>query len=165
MFTFSLGHNWASIMPLSFGALVDLDMTIVIQFVIFLLMFLLLRSLLFKPTLRLIQARYEATTGTRNKAKDLLKEVEILNEDIEQQMQGVRASAATERSRLIEKARTQGRDLFSGARTECHELTNTANAEAKLEADAVAGSLKSEIPSLARMAAGAVLGRDIEGAN
>ena len=113
--------------------------------------------------MQLIQARHDATVGARHKSEKHEKKATELNADFERQMLDIRSAAAAERIRLVEQARRKAGELISGARTECQQLTETAEHETATMTDEVRAALKAEITVLAAQTASSVLGRDLRG--
>jgi F-type H+-transporting ATPase subunit b len=141
------------------GALVDLDATILIQFVIFIFVFLVFRQLLFKPAIRLIEARREATEGTRTKAEKMDNDAKELNEDVEKRLKEIRSSASSERDKLVDQARRSERDLMTRAREDAHGILAQSRKEMSEQALAAKKELEKEIGALADSVASKILGR------
>ncbi len=143
------------------GALVDLDATLFIQLGIFLLMFLLLRQLLFKPVIRLIEARRTATVGMRDAADELEAEARKLNEDVEKRLEEVSASASAEREKMVDQARGQERELLNQARDDARGVVEQSKKDAVAQAEQARQSLRGEVSALASSVAATVLGRQL----
>ncbi len=143
------------------GSLVDVDSTILIQLGIFLVMFLLLRSLLFRPAIRLIEARRTATSGMKENAEKLDAEALKLNTDIDSKLADVNAQASEERSRLVEQARLKERELLAKAREDSQGVVEQAKQDAATQAEQVRQSLRQEMTGLVDAVAAKVLGRSI----
>ena len=94
------------------GALVDLDGTFFVQLGLFLFMFVFLYLALFRPAIRLIEARREATDGTKERAIAMRKEAEGFSDEVDRQILDIKSAAILERDRMIEQARRQDRDRW-----------------------------------------------------
>ncbi len=145
----------------SAGALVDIDATIAIQLGIFLLMFLLLRQLLFKPVIRLIEARREATVGMQASAKEFDTETEKLVSDVDAKISEVTASATSERDKMMETARQKERELLSKAREDAENVLEEAKKHTAEQAEQAKQALRQEVEILTSSVASTVLGRQI----
>jgi F-type H+-transporting ATPase subunit b len=145
----------------SSGNLIDLDATILVQLCIFFVMMFILRSFLFKPVLRLIDARKEAIEGTEARAKEMQVEAVALRQQAEGQLFDIRTAAAGERARMVEQARAEERGIGDAARRDCHRITEEARAEMEKKAVGVRGDLEREARSLAALAASRALGRPL----
>lgn len=141
------------------GSMVDIDATILIQLVIFLFMLVVLRKLLFQPVIRLIEARREATEGALAAAEELDKEADALNTQFNEKMVAVRASATTERDRLIEEARTKERKVAGKSRDEAHDIILKMRADTERIAEETRDKLSQDIADIAEMVAAKTLNR------
>ncbi len=143
------------------GSLVDVDSTYLIQLGIFLLVFLLLRPLLFRPVIRLIEARRTATLGMQENAEKLDQEAQVLNKDVEAKLAEVSSQASLERAKLVEQARLKERELLTKAREDSAGVVEQAKQDAAVQADQVRESLRQEMAGLVDSVAAKVLGRPI----
>jgi F0F1-type ATP synthase membrane subunit b/b' len=149
------------LVPLSGGSLVDLDATFLIQLGLFFFMFLFLYALLFRPAIRLIEARREATDGTRTRAAAMLDEARHLSADVDGQIRDIREAARAERDRTVEEARRKERQQLEEARTHTRATLDEARARMEREAAAVRKEIEAGIPALAALVADQVLGRTV----
>ena len=141
------------------GALVDLDGTFFIQFAIFIIMFVFLYFALFRPAIRLIEARREATEGTRERAIAMKKEAEQFSDEVDRQILDIKSAAILERDRMIEQARRQDRDLMAAAREKSLKVAENARIQMKKDGDIVRKELEVEVEALARGVANRILGK------
>jgi F-type H+-transporting ATPase subunit b len=142
-------------------ALVDFDATLFIQAGVFLLVFLLLRSLLFSPVIRLIEMRRKATEGNRGEADKFEKEAKEINRNVQEKLDEVRAAVAKERDQLVESARVQAREMLAKAREESHLVVEQAKEDTAQKAGQVREKLQVDVISLVDAVAIKVLGRVI----
>src|SRR5690349_7688504 len=103
---------------LSGGAIIDLDGTIVFQLVTFLLVFVVLRSFVFKPMLALFDARDRAIDGAKAAAKDLEQGADEALKEFETKVKAAKIEAAAERDRLRTDGQRLERELVAKAREE-----------------------------------------------
>ena len=143
------------------AAILDLDLTLVFQFGIFIILFILLRVLLFTPVVKLIDARREATIGSKEQAATMNSESEALLDKIHTELMDIRTAAAAERARAVEQARRQGRAIEDETRTKCQALVAPAETQIKDEAAKVESDLRQSLASLTHLAAETILGRAI----
>jgi F-type H+-transporting ATPase subunit b len=149
------------LVPLSGGSLVDLDATFLIQLGLFFFMFLFLYALLFRPAIRLIEARREATEGTRTRAGEMLIEARRLAADADGQLRDILDAARAERDRAIEESRRKEREQLDRARVTTRTAMETARVRLEREAATVRTDLESRVPALALAVAERVLGRTV----
>ncbi|MDJ0761880.1 MAG: ATP synthase F0 subunit B [Myxococcota bacterium] len=143
------------------GSIVDLDATLLIQLVIFLLVFLVLKQFLFRPVIDLIEARRKATQGTRSEATALEEEAGRLSDDVEKRLAEIRAEAGREREQMLEEAKRRERDIVTKARDDARNVVVQAKEEAVAQGETVREALKQEIVPLASAVTTKVVGRQI----
>ncbi|MBN2340906.1 MAG: ATP synthase F0 subunit B [Deltaproteobacteria bacterium] len=131
------------------GSLVDLDGTFFIQLGIFFVMFIFLYVALFKPVLRLIDARREATDGATEQANETREKAAKLANDVDAQLVDIRAVAAKERARLVDAARQKERELLASAMDAARTEMEKARAEMARSAETLRSQLHGDIGTLA----------------
>lgn len=141
------------------GALVDLDGTFFIQFGLFVFMFIFLYFALFRPAIRLIEARREATEGTRERAIAMRKEAEAFSDEVDRQILDIKSAAILERDRMIEQARRRDRDLTAEAREKSRKAAQNARMQMKRDGEMVRKELEAEVEALATGVATRILGQ------
>jgi F-type H+-transporting ATPase subunit b len=143
------------------GALIDLDGTWLIQLALFFLALFLLRSLIFKPMIRLFEAREIAIDGARKEAKQMEKDAVTKADTFEDEMRAIRVKAQEERDRLRQEGLRLERSILDRVRKDTSR--NLEEAEAKLgsERRRVRAEIDETIPSMARQMASRLLGREL----
>lgn len=144
---------------LSGGAIIDLDGTIVFQTVTFFLVFLVLRTLVFKPMLTLFDARDKAIDGAKSAAKNLEHSAEDALKEFEAKVKAAKMEATAERDRLRQDGQRLERELLARARTESETTLASATKTMNEEAEAVRSGMKTTVPALASEIAEKLLGR------
>ena len=94
---------------LSGSPILDVDATFFIYFGVFWLLFFMLRSLVFQPTMALFDQREKAIDGAKAEARKLEKTAEEKLEAFEGEMAKVRAEVGVERDKMRAEATTQER--------------------------------------------------------
>ena len=145
----------------SSGSIVDFDATLLVQAAVFLLMFLLLRSLLFRPVIRLIERRRKITEGSKSEAEALEREAVSLTEDVEGQLLEVRSTVSGEREKMVEESKRSAGQILLKAREDSSIVVSQAKEETAAKAEQVRETLRAEIGSLVDIVAAKVLGRSI----
>src|SRR5689334_18592955 len=82
------------------GVTIDLDRTVIVQAVLFAMLIVVLKPLLFDPVLKVFAAREARTEGTRQKARELQEQAGELLRKYEKELERVHRVAAEERDRL-----------------------------------------------------------------
>ncbi len=139
------------------GSLVDLDGTFFVQLGLFVFMFIFLYLALFRPAIRLIEARREATQGTRERAIAMRKEAEGFSDEVDRQILDIKSAAILERDRIIEQARRRDRDLMAAARVKSQKAVENARTQMKRDGEMVRKELEVEVEALATGVAARIL--------
>jgi F-type H+-transporting ATPase subunit b len=143
------------------GALIDIDATLFIQFGIFVTIFLVLRSLLFRPAIRLIEARYAATQGAREQATSYNDEAAQFSKEIDERLGAIRKEAEAQREKMLGEAQQEEKSLISAARAQALETIEEARTALKAQTVTVSQILKEQTQTMADEAVTKVLGREI----
>jgi F-type H+-transporting ATPase subunit b len=149
------------LLPAAEGSLVDIDGTFFVQLGLFLFIFVFLYFVLFRPVVRLIEARRVATEGAKSEAAAFTEETEKLRLEVDSQISDIRSAAREERDRVVEQARRQERELTIKAREESRKAVDTARAEMERRGEDVRGRLQSQVEGFAQSVASRVLGRSL----
>jgi F-type H+-transporting ATPase subunit b len=132
----------------------DLSVLWVIFFV--LLLTLILNQLLFKPIVRVINAREGAVRDARaladsasQQAGDALREFEnrtrAARAEVHQQMEATRRAAEVQRAQIVAAARQQSETTLADAHERLEQETAAARARIEHDADAIASSIAQRI--------------------
>lgn len=143
------------------GALIDLDGTIVVQLILFFLAFAILYPLVFKPMVRLLEAREEAIGGARAAARKMEQEAREKADKFDQEMHAIRMAAGAERERLRQEGQKLERTILDKVREETQKQASEAQAQLEAEARRVRADMESTVPRLARQIAEKLLGREV----
>ncbi len=148
---------------LSGGSIIDLDGTVFVQLGMFVVAFVVLHALVFKPMLALLEAREEAIDGARDEAKRLDVEVKAKQAAFESELRRVRGASGEERDRLRAEGADLERKLLETVRTETQGTLAQSKAALDIEAQTARQRLDALRPELAREIASKVLGREVHG--
>jgi F-type H+-transporting ATPase subunit b len=148
---------------LSGGSIIDLDGTVFVQLAMFFIAFIVLRAVVFKPMIALLDAREEAIGGAKDQAKRLDIEVKEKQAAFEGELRRVRGVSGEERDRLRAEGQDLERKLLEKVRVETHKLVGDAKTRLDAEAQLARQHLTAQRPELAREIASKVLGREVQG--
>jgi F-type H+-transporting ATPase subunit b len=149
------------LMPFAGGSIVDLDATYFVQLGVFLVTFILLYLVLFRPMIRLIEGRRKATVGTNEEAQSFREEAEQLETDVGKRLDEVRSHASAERVKMVGEVRQQERDRLNAAREAARQEVERAREEMERSGEAVRSELQHEVGAMASAVATQVLGRTL----
>lgn len=146
---------------LSSAPILDVDATLLIYVGVFFVLFFLLRSLVFRPTMELFDERERAIDGARVEARQLEGEAESKLASFEEQMAKMRAEATAERERLRAEGTRLERTLIEKVRAETDRMVRDAEKQMAEEAARVRADIAARTPVLAREIAAKLLGREV----
>jgi F-type H+-transporting ATPase subunit b len=141
--------------------LIDIDLTVLVQFGLFLLMLLLLNQLLFKPYLRLREKRQEGIEGARTEAERMTAEADAKLADYETSLDQARTKAAGEARKIRAEASAHEREVTGAARAKATKALDEAQARVRTETDAARATLMPQAEAIAKQIASKLLGREV----
>jgi F-type H+-transporting ATPase subunit b len=136
--------------------MIAIDFSVVWQILLFLVLWLIVSKVLFRPYMALLKEREQKTTGADDSAYHLEHEAERLRAQYEEAIADATAAGNATKESIVQQARQQREALLSSAREEAagildrvrHEVQNQLAVERELairEADAVAHDMVSKI--------------------
>lgn len=146
---------------LSGGVSLDLDATLFIQAGIFLVAFLMMRNLVFRPMLRVIDARQAASGGQQTEAEHISNEVRAKYDELTKRIERTRTAAAQERDALVQEGNALERDVLEKTRRETQALLAEATENIDRERRRVRSELRAAVPGLSKQIASQLAGRDL----
>jgi F-type H+-transporting ATPase subunit b len=141
--------------------LISFDGTLVVNIVLWLVLFVLLRPLLWEPMIKLFSAREGGMGGSRDEAKRLEAEAKTKREEYEAKLKAARTAAASERDRVKSEALKREAEIVGAARNKVAEAVEAQRATLRTEREKLAAELKTMIPGLAKDIASKALGREV----
>jgi F-type H+-transporting ATPase subunit b len=151
-----LGHQLGAL--LLGGAIIDLDGTFFLQAVIFGLLYVFLRFVVFKPVMAVLDARETATDGAKDEARDLEAQAKEKLAAFENEMTRVKVELSAERDKVRKDGTALERELLSKARTDADAILAEASKTIEAESAQVRSHMKSAVPALAADIANKLLG-------
>jgi len=137
------------------------DITYYIEIVAFFVFALILRQIIFEPTLELLAKREQRTGGAQAEAESMRAEAAQLRERMEKALDQARQAGAEAGAQKKREAEELERRLTEEARAEAAAVLAEVRARVGREAEAARASLRSEADTIARLAAEKVLGRPV----
>ena len=140
---------------------IDLDGTVLVQFAIFVAMYLVLRRFLFQPYLQMRATREAHIEGAEKTARELERKRESMDADYQQRLQKARSGAEEERLRLQAEARTREAEVLAQARTRAQGRVVEAQKKIAAQVATAQSELERQAEPLARSLAHKLLGREV----
>lgn len=154
-------HSLLSVV-LSEGSIIDLDGTLFVQLGIFVILFFVLRALVFKPMTSLFAAREAAIDGAREEARRMEREATEQSGSFEEAIRKVRTTAGEERDKLRADGLKLEKAMLETVREETTKILEDAKTRLDAERSTVRGSMAAQTPLLARQIASKLLGREVQ---
>ncbi len=139
----------------------DIDLTVVIQFVLFLILFVIGNKYLFQPFLKLRQRRKDGIEGARAEATRMTAEADAKLADYEKQLAAARDRANEQGRKVRAEAAAHEREVTDAARATSQKAIVDAQAKMKTETEAARAELMPQADVLARTIASKLLGREV----
>jgi F-type H+-transporting ATPase subunit b len=141
---------------------VDVDLTFVVQTVLFIALTLVLKPLLFDPMLKLFEEREKRIDGAKIQARKIDEKSATALAEYEAQMAKARATAGAERDKIRSEALKQEQEILGAVRASAAKVLDDGKRAAQVEAQKARAALKAEAGAMARDLASRVLGREVQ---
>lgn len=142
--------------------MIDLDATLVVQMGLFFVALLVLHTLIFKPLLKVFEAREEAIDGAKDAARRFEADAAGASVEFDEKMREIRVKAGEERDRLRAEGAKLEASILASVQTETHKQLADADAQLDTEAMRIRRELQAQVPVLARTIAGKLLQREVQ---
>ena len=141
--------------------LIDLDLTVLVQFALFLITLWVSNKFLFQPYLRLREKRKAGIEGARAEAERMTAQAEAKLVDYEKKLAQARDRANEEGRKVRAEGMAHEKDVTDRARAEAQRAIDEATAKMRAETDAARAQLMPQADTLAREMASKLLGREV----
>jgi len=141
--------------------LIDIDLTVVVQFGLFLVVFLVGNKFLFQPYLQLRARRKQGIEGARADADRMVAQADAKLAAYETQMKQARTRANEEGRKIRSEAAANEKSVTDASRAAAQKSLDEATARVRNEADAARLQLLPQANALARQIASRLLGREV----
>jgi F-type H+-transporting ATPase subunit b len=139
--------------------MIDINYTLLIQLVNFIVLLLALNFILFRPVRRILQEREQGIGGALGEAKAAQDRVQSLMEQYNVLLAAARQKATTAYSTIYQQGLDAQRDMISAERAKASELLDKARAEITAASGAARADLRSEAERLSQDITAKLLGR------
>jgi len=113
--------------------MISLDYTILLQMLLFLLLWIVLTRMLFRPYLRLLEEREKRTEGAEDESLTLEQEGQRLRALYEEGLAKARAEGEAAKEAVLQEVRQQREQVLSRAREEATETLERVRQEIRHE--------------------------------
>jgi F-type H+-transporting ATPase subunit b len=141
--------------------MINLDLSLVVEIVLFLVFWAIMSRVLFAPVARLMEERERRTDGTQVQAQAMLEEGKRLQEQYEAEIAKARAEGEAIKGQIRGEA-ARARDLIMAQGHEAAtQRTQSMRAEIRRELESARQTIIGQAESLAQDIAEKVLGRKV----
>jgi F-type H+-transporting ATPase subunit b len=141
--------------------LIDVDGTVLVQWLLFMFMLVVLSRLMFKPYLKLRETREKNIGGAKHEAHEMETKAEKMVADYEAKMAQARNQAGDERTKLRGEAAARERQVVGAARDEAGKALDEARTKVAAQAATAKQALSAQAAVLAKQVAKKLLGREV----
>jgi len=141
--------------------LIDLDLTVVVQFVLFLVLFVIANRFLFQPYLQLRERRKAGIEGARAEAERMTAQADAKLADYEKQFAAARDRANEQGRKVRLEAAADAQKVMDTVRTNAQAQASEAAAKMRSETEAARRELMPQAEALARQITSKLLGREV----
>lgn len=141
--------------------LIDVDLTVIVQLVLFLVLFVVANKLLFQPYLQLRERRKAGIEGARSEAERMTAQADAKLVDYEKQLAVARDRANEEGRKIRTQAANDERELTDKARKTAQASIESAQATMRRETESARAELMPQAEAIARTISAKLLGREV----
>ncbi|MGH2451230.1 MAG: F0F1 ATP synthase subunit B [Candidatus Limnocylindria bacterium] len=135
---------------------------VLVSLVQFLILFYLLQRFLWRPVTAMLQTRADRIREGLDTAEAARRERAQMKVEVERLLTQARREATEISERMTKAAEAAAADIRAQAKTEADRIRERARADARQLHDQSLAQLRGEVASLAVLAAGRILGREID---
>jgi F-type H+-transporting ATPase subunit b len=141
--------------------MISLDISVLYQIIIFVLLWLALSKILFRPYLNLLDERERRTTGAQHDSGELEREGARLKAEYEEKIAQARVVGTATKDAIVQEGRQERERVLQQARDEAGRTLEGARREVQSQLDRERQLLASEVAEVARDMVSKILGRRV----
>jgi len=140
---------------------IQLNFTLLIQLVNFLVLLFLLNAILYKPIMAKVREREARMRGDREKAEQLARSVEQQENRHQEELAKARQAAAKEKAVLLAEAKSKESVILKKARSDAGSIVEEMKVSIQQQVGEARSALKEQMTPLARSIVEKILGRSM----
>ena len=141
--------------------MININATLVVQLINFLILVWILNRILFKPIFRIIEEREQTLEDSKAEMKRLQVEAEHKSRTLETHLLEARQSASKSKDKISSQAAAQAEEIISQAQAKAEEHISSVKAQAVGQAEQVRQSLGDYKEAIVEMVLLKVMGRKV----
>lgn len=143
--------------------MINVNATLVVQVIQFLILAFILNRLMFRPILRLINSRKEFIDKTKNEIENIVLDTQRVRDEYHLRETHARREAAKERTRIRDEGISSAEEYLDGFRKEVTSIRTEADNAAEEQINKTRPFLQGEAEVLAKEIMERVIGRRMAG--
>lgn len=143
------------------GVNIDFDLSVLAQMVLFALLIIVLKPLMFDPVLKIFEEREKRTEGAKAEARKMQEQAGDLLTRYQRELERVNQVAAVEREKVRSETARLEQDILAQGRQVAADIVAQGRAKIQKEEQAIQFELGRQSEQLARQIAARVLGREL----
>jgi len=141
--------------------LIEVNFTILIQAINFLLLIFILNKLLYKPILKNLEEREQRIEGQQQQAKKIVEDGQVLMGDYNQKLYNAKIDAMNTKNAARNEASEQANAVIEESRKKAEEIINQMQQQMTSEMAQAKKELEPELSVMAATIAQQILGRKV----
>ena len=137
--------------------MISLDITVLVQFINFIITLVVLNILLVRPIREVIKKRTGVMSGLMNETERFTQTAAEKLKNYQAALDEARKAGTTERLRFKDEALAEEKKLVSAAGADAQKTLSTARSEITAQSQEAMTSLKGQVPALAKKAVAKIL--------
>jgi F-type H+-transporting ATPase subunit b len=142
--------------------MIDLNYTMLIQMINFLLLIFILNLLLYKPITKIIDERNKKIEDSKSEVESLDEKAELKIADYEEKMRQARQEAMSQRNEVRDEGEEAGKTIIEGTRSEISTMIEGFKVTLASEREAARNVLRDQAKKIAVEISEKVLGRGVQ---
>lgn len=147
---------------MEFKPLIDVSYELLFQLINTFLVFVLLKKLLFKPVMSIVEAREKDIQNNLAQGEKAKTEGISLKKEYEEKIDSAKAEGQEIVKNATLRAEQKSDEIISAAKDEAHSLKEKASKDVEQERQKVMNEIKNDISDIALLAASKVIEKDID---
>ncbi len=141
--------------------MISLDYSVAYQIVIFLVLWIILSKVLFRPYLNLLEQRERRTTGAQHDSTDLEHEGARLRAQYEEKIAQAQAAGYAAKDAILQEARQQREKVLTQVREDAMSMLEEVRRELASQVQRERQVVAAEVRTIAQEMASKILGRNV----
>jgi len=141
--------------------MIDLNYTLLIQIINFLVLIFVLNLLLYKPILKIMGRRQETVSASEEEVKNLNETIEARMAEYEAKIRDAKVNAMGQRNEILQQGTAVGKEMMDGAKKEIAGMMDDFQQKLNAEMEKAKSILHNQSRLISKEIAEKVLGRSI----